>query len=177
MADVTSVLTGVGVALSSILLIEGQEVDSAFNETDIVVLTVAGATLIRDDRVKICGYVDVDNYLPDQFKSIFRLSRETFQFVLRCLMDCPELAMSQKGAGRPQIPLEKDLLMSLWYIGSQENIKSIADRFNVQESTFVTHNRRLLNVFSETLCKKIVVWPSANSKSQTLLKTHSYNPY
>lgn len=165
MAEERCVLASVGVVISSIILDESQLDDDTTEEMDMIVLAAACASLIRDDRVKVCGYVNVvDHYLPDQFKSFFRLSRETFQFVLRCLIDCPELARSEKGAGRPEIPLEKDLLMTLWYIGSQENIKSIADRFDVQESTFVAHNRRLLDVFSDKLCRKFVVWPSDNDK-------------
>ena len=39
------------------------------------------------------------------------------------------------------------------YLGTQQTVRSISDRFDVQESTFILHNRRLLDVFSD-LCKK-----------------------
>ena len=57
--------------------------------------------------------------------------------------------------------------MLLWYLSSQEKVGSISDRFDVQESTFIDHNRRLLDVFSN-LCKKFIVWPSDAEKQQVL---------
>ncbi|KAK3107927.1 hypothetical protein FSP39_025458, partial [Pinctada imbricata] len=69
--------------------------------------------------------------------------------------------------GRPQNALDKDLLMMLWYLSTQETVRSISDRFNVQESTFILHNQRLLDVFS-SLCKNFIVWPSDAEKQQVL---------
>lgn len=37
-------------------------------------------------------------------------------------------------AGRPPIPLEKNLLITPWYLGNQESIRGIADRFQCLQS-------------------------------------------
>ena len=70
-------------------------------------------------------------------------------------------------SGRLQTTLEKDLMMLLWYLGTQETVRSISDRFGVQESTFILHNRRLLDVFSD-LCKKFEKWPNNEEKQEIM---------
>ncbi|PJE77616.1 hypothetical protein CI610_03459 [invertebrate metagenome] len=49
--------------------------------------------------------------------------------------------------------------MTLWYVGSLETVRSISDRFDVSESTFYEHNRRMLNVFTDDLLHKFIQWP------------------
>ena len=73
----------------------------------------------------------VNMYLPDDFQRLFHLRRGIFGVILHNI--------------GPLLPRRNPLLMTLWYIGSQETIKSIYDRFNVQESTFISHNRRMLD--------------------------------
>ena len=87
---------------------------------------------------------DLDNNLDD-FQRLFRVSRGTFEVILRNIG--PLLPRRHPKSGRPQIQIERDLLMTLWYLGNQETIRSISDMFNVQESTFITHNRRMLDIF------------------------------
>ena len=70
--------------------------------------------------------------------------------------------------GREQVPLDKDLLMTLWYLGNLETVRSIADRFNVSKSTFLDHNRRMLTVLCDSLLKTVICWPSNNDK-QTVI--------
>ena len=43
--------------------------------------------------------------------------------------------------------------------GSQETVRSIADHFDVSESTFVSHNRRMIDAFCDNLLKKFIKWP------------------
>ncbi|XP_033749184.1 protein ANTAGONIST OF LIKE HETEROCHROMATIN PROTEIN 1-like [Pecten maximus] len=124
--------------------------------------------LHREERIKIPNDVPniVHNYLPDDFKRLFRLSRGTFETLLSNLADIPELARRRTTAGRPEVSLEKDPLMTLWYLGSQETVKSISDRFNVQVFTFIAHNRRILDVCCNHLCKIFIRWPNDFEKVQ-----------
>ena len=73
---------------------------------------------------------------------------ETFAIILSHLSRVPTLSRRQHDGGRAQVTLEKDLLMLLWYLSSQEKVGSLSDRFDVQELTFIVHNIRLLDVFS-----------------------------
>lgn len=113
-------------------------------------------------RYKVERFVQdvVSRYSLDTFKTFFRVSKTTFEAILENIQHIPELLLREPAAGRPQISHEKDLLMMLWYIGSQETIRSIADRFNVSESTFHSHNRRLLDVFQKYFLQKFVIWPN-----------------
>lgn len=87
------------------------------------------------------------------------MSRTTFEKLLGILATLPEFQFPDPNPGRPQVPLEKDLLMYLWYMGSLECVRSIADRFDVSESTFVSHNRRMSDAFCDHLLKKFIKWP------------------
>ncbi|XP_021373738.1 protein ANTAGONIST OF LIKE HETEROCHROMATIN PROTEIN 1-like [Mizuhopecten yessoensis] len=117
---------------------------------------------LRRDLPRIENYVEevVPKYSPDSFRTFFRVSRSTFETIATNIAAYPELHPRQPNAGRPQISIEKDLLMGLWYLGSQETVRSIADRFDVSLSTFNDHNRRLLDVFTLHLKTKFISWPA-----------------
>jgi hypothetical protein len=102
----------------------------------------------------------VSRYSLDTFKTFFRVSKDTFETILGNIQHIPEMQLRKPAAGRPQVSHEKDLLMMLWYIGSQETIRSIADRFNVSESTFHSHNRKMLDIFQHHFLSKFVIWPT-----------------
>ena len=87
------------------------------------------------------------------------MSTTTFEKLLGILSTLPEFQRPDLNPGRPQVPLEKDLLMYLWYMGSLETVRSIADRFDVSESTFVSHNRRMIDMFCVHLLKRFIKWP------------------
>jgi hypothetical protein len=51
--------------------------------------------------------------MPDEFRSHFRLSRETFENLSERIAECATF----KNSIGPPIDHAKDLLMLLWYIG------------------------------------------------------------
>lgn len=116
----------------------------------------------RRKRFRVESFVQdvVSRYSLDTFKTFFRVSKTTFETILENIGHIPELMLREPAAGRPQISRDKDLLMMLWYIGSKETIRSIADRFNVSESTFHSHNRKMLDVFKKHFLQKFVIWPT-----------------
>ncbi|XP_062594068.1 uncharacterized protein LOC134255556 [Saccostrea cucullata] len=134
--------------------------------------------IVRDDISKIDGYVEriIPGYLPEQFKRHFRLSRETFECILNHLANFPTLQRRQQTGRRLQTTLEKDLMMQLWYLGTQETVRSISDRFDVQESTLILHNRRLIDVFSD-LCKKFVKWPNNEEKQEIMSEFEDFSGF
>ncbi|XP_062611814.1 uncharacterized protein LOC134273647 [Saccostrea cucullata] len=139
---------------------------------------VASSAIVRDDIGKIDGYVEriIPGYLPEQFKRHFRLSRETFECILNHLANFPTLQRRQQRGGRLQTTLENDLMMLLWFLGTQETVRSISDRFDVQESTLILHNRRLLDVFSD-LCKKFVKWPNNEEKQEIMSEFEDFSGF
>jgi len=72
----------------------------------------------------------VQNYNFNEFRQHFRLTRGTFE-AISCYMGGLEAHKVTFAAGRPPIPLEKKLLITLWYLGNQESIRGIADRFDL----------------------------------------------
>lgn len=65
----------------------------------------------------------------------------------------------------------KDLTMLLWYLGTQETVRSISERLDVQEST-----RRLIDVFSD-LFKKFVKWPNNEEKQEIMSKFEDFSEF
>jgi transposase len=53
-----------------------------------------------------------------------------------------------------EVPVEKQVLIALWYVGSLDTIGKIADRFGVSESTVIMCRERvtaaILNNLKET---------------------------
>ena len=111
--------------------------------------------------------VTVPQYLPDDF-TFFCMTRGTFEGVLERISNDDQLHRRIATGGCEQVPLDKDLLMTLWYLGNLETVRSIADRFNVSKSTFLDHNRRMLTVLCDSLLKTVICWPSNNDK-QTVI--------
>ncbi|KAH3876900.1 hypothetical protein DPMN_000752 [Dreissena polymorpha] len=79
-------------------------------------------------------------------KTYFRMTRGTFERVLERISTDDQLRRRIATGGREQVPLDKDLLTTLWYLGNLDTVRSNADRFNVSKSTFLDHNRRMLTV-------------------------------
>jgi hypothetical protein len=120
----------------------------------------------RDDVSKVENYteVTVPQYLPDDFKSFFRMTRGTFEKILQQISGAEKLRRRIGIGGRQQIAIDKDLLMTCWFLGNLESVRSIADRFIVSKSTFLDHNRRMPTVLCDSLLKTVICWPSDNEK-------------
>jgi len=88
----------------------------------------------------------VPQYLLDDFKRFFRVSRTTFETICANIQEYQALFPSWTG-GRDPIPIFKQLLIVLWYVSSQETLNRIADRFNVAEASVVRCRDRLFQVF------------------------------
>lgn len=117
----------------------------------------------RKERTRIESYVEatVPMYFFDDFKRSFRMSRSTFEIVCRHLTDYRELLPTWSG-GREHITVEKQLLIILWYLGTQDTTHSMADRFNVTESSIVRCRDKVFRVFMVHLKKKILIWPQGD---------------
>jgi hypothetical protein len=63
----------------------------------------------------------------------FRLQRCSFELILRHIGNLPEYT-KKISPGRPKIPLKKVLLMTPWYLGNQESLRSIADRLSISDA-------------------------------------------
>ena len=83
------------------------------------------------------------------FRQHFRLSRPTAQRLVNILGTCPEIPVP-RARGRPTVEIE--LLITVWYLGNPECIRSVSDRFDVSRSTVLRVTSRIFNApFSNSL--------------------------
>ncbi|XP_077255476.1 uncharacterized protein LOC143893690 isoform X2 [Temnothorax americanus] len=61
------------------------------------------------------------------FKSHFRMSKVTFQYLLEMLR--PYLTRKTKGC--PMIPAAHQLIIIIWKMATMDSYRSVCDRFNV----------------------------------------------
>lgn len=85
--------------------------------------------LLSEWRKAVCieGYAEtvVPNYNLSEFRSHFRISADTFEQLVVELGNCPELPTGKQHGGREPISVEKHLLITLWFLGNQDSIRSI----------------------------------------------------
>lgn len=124
---------------------------------------------IREDRPKIEGYTEavVPQYFLDDFKRFFRLTRSTFEIIVTNISQYPDLRPSWTG-GREAIPIEKQLLVVLWYISGQETLNRIGDRFGITQASIVRCRDRIFKIFLENLKNKFITWPKENERNETI---------
>lgn len=101
-----------------------------FNDDDDEELLTASRVL------KIEHYVEdiVPQYSDRQFQSHFRMSPTTFERLLTNIYHV-ETEAPTKTQRNPEIPTEKQLLLTLWYLANLECYRTVADRFGVSTST------------------------------------------
>lgn len=103
----------------------------------------------------------VPEYSAVEFRRIFRMSYNTFQIIYEYMKDCEELVNTGTG-GREPVSVEKQLLVTLFYLGNQDTILKIADRFNISESTVISSRNRVINAIVLHLKPKFISWPYQN---------------
>ena len=73
--------------------------------------------------------------------------------------------------GRSAVPIDKQLLIFLWYIGSLEPLCRIADRFNVTEFSVLRIHKRICQAVLSNFKTKYIVWPNDQHERQTVIDT------
>lgn len=121
--------------------------------------------------VRIEGYAEtvVPNYNLSEFRSHFRISADTFEQLVVELGNCPELPTGTQHGGREPISVEKHLLITLWFLGNQESIRSISDRFNVTKSSVFTYVNRVCKTLKNNITGQVIVWPN-QARAQVIME-------
>lgn len=114
--------------------------------------------LIRENHARMEGFFEewIEQYLEYDFFSLFRMTRETMDQIM-IKINAEELNKNYTGGGQPVLA-EKQLMMTLWWLGKGETIISVSEKFNVALST-VYHccNAVLEKIVS--LLNEVIVWP------------------
>lgn len=92
------------------------------------------------------------------FRSHFRISKTTFNNL--CHLLGPRLASNVDGQdGRPNTPIEKQILPVLWLLATPDSYRSVADRFNIAKSTLFYFFERFVVELS-SMSSGYIKWPT-----------------
>ncbi|KAH3699211.1 hypothetical protein DPMN_074166 [Dreissena polymorpha] len=94
------------------------------------------------------------------FRRKFRMSKGTFHILSQYLKDLPEFSFDHPG-GKEHVSVEKQLLMTLWYLGSCDTIDKMGDRFGISTSSVIRCRNRILAAVNRHLKRRFIVWPNA----------------
>lgn len=114
---------------------------------------------LRREKPRCIGYVEevIPRYTLDDFRAIFRVGRGMFE-ELMTLCGTQLCANHPTGGGKAPISVEKTTLVSLYYIGSQETVRKIAEKFELAECSVLSARERFCQAL---LAKKedLIKWP------------------
>ena len=129
------------------------------DDDDIIVLSAIGRCYTWRNLNRIYNFMEitVPSYLPDEFKSHFRMTRETCELFAQEAMRMGRIPLGNT-SGRPAIPPAKQVLAFLWSMGNQEPARAVADRFNITMSSV---NRILIRLSQAAvdLSGHYIKWP------------------
>jgi hypothetical protein len=87
-------------------------------------------------KAKSLDYTESVVPFYESFRRKFRMSKGTFHILSQYLKDLPEFSYDHPG-GKEHVSVEKQLLMTLWYLGSCDTIDKIGDRFGISTSSVI----------------------------------------
>ncbi|XP_030764491.1 putative nuclease HARBI1 [Sitophilus oryzae] len=156
-----------------LLFIQDQIFNDEDDDDDQMVLLTEGLLVSKEKRLRISNYYEetIPKYMDDDFKAHFRIKRSTVE-VLLCSLG-PHFT---RQSGRPQLPLKKQLLLSIWYLSNQEVFRSISDRFDVSKSTAYECIGRFLNAVM-AIANEFIKWPSHAEAQRTSLHFREQNGF
>ncbi|XP_068697291.1 uncharacterized protein [Montipora foliosa] len=151
-----SALATVSVAALELLEEDDDELEvNTFSELVFIPL------IIKDRRkaVRVQGYAEdvVPSYTISDFWSHFRLSTGTFEALTLELGNYPEIPTGPPH-GRLPNSVSKHLLIILWFLGNQESIRSIADRFNVTKRSVFLCCKRVCDAIKNNVASRMIMW-------------------
>ncbi|XP_066585450.1 putative nuclease HARBI1 [Prorops nasuta] len=126
-------------------------------------------TITRISRIKMKNYFEtiVCNYSDADFKSHFRITRNTFHFLIELLH--PYLERKSERYGRHSLLPEKQLLLSLWLMATPNSFRCVGDRFGISKSTAWRSLRRVINALYSFL-HTFIKWPLVEEAKTTMRK-------
>ncbi|XP_077508859.1 uncharacterized protein LOC144120379 [Amblyomma americanum] len=152
-------------ALSTLVDVAMELIDSDSDDEIDDMAVVLAEKLVRMDRNRVPRYYEdvVGSYFDFEFKRLFRLSRDTF-CNLAARYETSQFFPEGHG-GRPRISAEMTCLVVLGYRGSQCSMYSLADKFDISESSVHACIERLLN-FLHSISGEVISWPSQQERER-----------
>ncbi|XP_060069389.1 putative nuclease HARBI1 [Ylistrum balloti] len=148
--------------LAAAMLLQDDDSDSNDESMETIspFICIWASLLQGDEKARIRNYVEnvVPLYTDTDFRRMFRMNLSTYKALINYLQDLPGLQPAGPGR-RDAIPLNSQILLTLWYLGGVDTIAKIADRFGMSDSSVVLCRDRVLSAIVN-LRHKLIVWPS-----------------
>ncbi|XP_048515101.1 putative nuclease HARBI1 isoform X2 [Athalia rosae] len=107
---------------------------------------------------RINNYIEIiSRYSDNEFKSYFRMCRDTFDFLHDILAE----DLMRRAPGCLTIPSRHQLMIALWKIATMDSYGSVCNRFNVGRATAVRAVRRVTHALFER-APNFIQWPLGN---------------
>lgn len=122
--------------------------------------------LIRKTRngkkPKVKNYVKdvVPHYIEDDFRSHFRVSRSTVEFLLNLIGNKNGFSYNERGLGRPCISPKIQLLLFLDYMGHESYQYQLETKYGVSVGAVNHIVHKLTAFFVTTLSEEFIKWPT-----------------
>ena len=173
MDEVSEILTAFGAVLAVSLAEESDLLISLlFNGLDFLGLLL-GVLAHRRQHVRIAGFAEdvVPRYHPEDFRQHFRVSRRTASILVTALGHCRGIPRASDPQRRGILPVdvEKQLLVTLWFLATQEPFRSIGDRFGICNATAYRIVKRVISVINRNWTPKIIRWPKDSASARYVI--------
>lgn len=122
----------------------------------------------RRRKARIANYVEtiMPLYQIDDFRQRFRMNRDTFNELTETLSP---ILIHGDCDGSMKIPVDKQLLIYIKYVSSQQTMQTIGDLFGVCEATICNLVRRKSSVICDELMQEMIKWPGARQIRQNVI--------
>ncbi|XP_025997999.2 uncharacterized protein LOC113002665 [Solenopsis invicta] len=108
--------------------------DESDSDSDIDELLLNEIRVIRDKRPRLQHFIEVIALYDDQeFKSNFRLRRDTYGYILDLIR--PDLEKWPERFGRYPISASKQLYVALWMLATPDAYRSVCTKFDIGKAT------------------------------------------
>ncbi|KAK4882449.1 hypothetical protein RN001_005768 [Aquatica leii] len=107
-------------------------------------------------RIKNFLEVTIPNCTDKEFQNHFRVRRQTFQSIIVQL--APLLEKQEGINGRNPIPIEKQVLSTLWLLATPDSYRSVGDRFDLSKSSLFRSFTRVVQALNH-IAPQIIKWP------------------
>lgn len=94
------------------------------------------------------------------------MNRQSFESLLRQISQDEEFVVTP--AGCKPLSISKQLLITLWYLGSSDTTLQVAGRFGVSEFSVIHSRGRVVSAICKVLKSKLIIWPSEEEKRQVM---------
>lgn len=108
---------------------------------------------------------EVTTFSDDDFKEMFRMSRKTFEFILKNYITSVLSKVGFKEIEILEIQLKNDLMFILLFLSKRKNsIKVISELFKTSENEVRKGINRIIEFFFDVEKRKFIIWPSTEEE-------------